>query len=165
MRRNPRDKYYLTEDSRVLEDADSGEQHVFVIDPTERIVIRSMLEEDIKVFISNFDNISSKEKRMRMRELYGILPKKNSQYNFFVIELIVGKEDPKKWDSIYGLKRIPIGLGGRYRTGNSKIQLEYHEGIEMYVYDKYADKMPAVSKMLKKVADLLGIDGEACYLP
>ena len=85
MKRNPEDKYSTTTNSMILEDNDTGEQIIFLIDYENRLVIRSMLEEDIKPFIDQYKDITSKEKREKRRTLYENLQKEDSQNYFFCI--------------------------------------------------------------------------------
>lgn len=63
MKKNPNDNYYTTDNEMILEDGDTGEQYIFLIDRKNMLVIRSFLEEDIKPFILNYDGVTSKERR------------------------------------------------------------------------------------------------------
>ena len=67
MKRNPRDNYYTTTNPMIIEDGDTGEQMIFLIDSKNHLVIRSLLEEDIKPFIDRYNGITSKERREKKR--------------------------------------------------------------------------------------------------
>lgn len=113
MKRNPDDKYAIEiGNENWIEDRKTNEQMLFYIDKDNKIVVRSMLEEDIKPFM-NLLKISSREKREKMKILYNEIPKEKSQEIYFVIEKIVGEEKTGKWDEIYGLPRTPMGLAAR----------------------------------------------------
>lgn len=150
MKRNPEDKYWTTENDMIIEDDATQEQMLFFIDRKNRIVIRSLLEEDIKTFVCNA-KITGKMRRQKLKILYEEIPKSNSQYYFFCIERIIGEEDKKIADSIYGLPRKPIGLAGRSDeeiTLTGKIPSE----IAAVLYEK--DNLVAgyVCDMLEKLA-------------
>jgi len=68
MKKNPNDNYYTTDNEMILEDGDTGEQYIFLIDRKNMLVIRSFLEEDIKPFILNYDGVTSKERREKKRK-------------------------------------------------------------------------------------------------
>lgn len=68
MKKNPNDNYYTTDNEMILEDGDTGEQYIFLIDRKNMLVIRSFLEEDIKPFILNYDGVTSKERREEKRK-------------------------------------------------------------------------------------------------
>lgn len=163
MKVNKKDNYFTTEDPMVIEDGDTGEQQIFLIDRENRVVIRSLLEDDIKNFISNYDSITSKQKRDKMRLLYKVLPHKDSQYYFFAVEQIIGKES-KRWDSIYGLPRVPMGICIRFIQTENRLTTQKEEGIEAYLYEKYTDKLISVSKMIEQLAQSFGIEGNLKFL-
>lgn len=78
MKRNPQDRYTTVEGTLDwIEDAETHEQLLFIIDEENQLVFRSFLEEDIKPFIQ-LDDITSTEKRRKMRILYQLLPKEDS---------------------------------------------------------------------------------------
>lgn len=163
MKKNPNDNYYTTDNEMILEDGDTGEQYIFLIDRKNMLVIRSFLEEDIKPFILNYDGVTSKERREKKRVLYNELPKENSQYSYFVIEQIIGKPNKRDENSIYGLPRIPIGMGTRCRA--TAVTEKPQDAIEMYIFTKYENLAEAVSFTLKKLADFFNIEGNAQIYP
>lgn len=163
MKKNPNDNYYTTDNEMILEDDDTGEQYIFLIDRKNMLVIRSFLEEDIKPFILNYDGVTSKERREKKRVLYNELPKENSQYSYFVIEQIIGKPNKRDENSIYGLPRIPIGMGARCRA--TAVTEKPQDAIEMYIFTKYENLAEAVSFTLKKLADFFNIEGNAQIYP
>ena len=65
MKRNPNDNYYTTDNEMILEDGDTGEQYIFLIDRKNMLVIRSFFEEDINPFILNYDGVTSKERKAK----------------------------------------------------------------------------------------------------
>lgn len=154
MKRNPDDKYCSIPDTvDWIEDETTKEKLLFVIDEENRIVFRSLLEEDIKTFISQYD-VSSSEKRKLMRELYEVLPKKGSQAYFFAIEKIIGEKQNEAWDEIYGLPRIPIGVGVRTTKKTALKERQYEPSIEAYVFTQHEDMTIHVSGMIMKVANI-----------
>ena len=163
MKKNPNDNYYTTDNEMILEDGDTGEQYIFLIDRKNMLVIRSFLEEDIKPFILNYDGVTSKERREKKRVLYNELPKENSQYSYFVIEQIIGKPNKRDENSIYGLPRIPIGMVARCRA--TAVTEKPQDAIEMYIFTKYENLAEAVSFTLKKLADFFNIEGNAQIYP
>lgn len=163
MKKNPNDNYYTTDNEMILEDGDTGEQYIFLIDRKNMLVIRSFLEEDIKPFILNYDGVTSKERREKKRVLYNELPKENSQYSYFVIEQIIGKPNKRDENSIYGLPRIPIGMEARCRA--TAVTEKPQDAIEMYIFTKYENLAEAVSFTLKKLADFFNIEGNAQIYP
>lgn len=163
MKRNPKDEYTTSDEDMFIEDAETGERLLFLIDRENRIVIRSLLEEDIKIFVQNFDTTAS-EKRKKLKLLYNVIPKKESQMYFFAIEKIIGEEEEGKWDSIYGLPRVPIGMGART---DECVTLSKRIGpsIEAYLYTKEEGMSFTVSKMIEKIADYFKIEGTAQIFP
>ena len=143
MKRNPEDNYSTTTNSMILEDDDTGEQIIFLIDPENRLVIRSMLEEDIKPFIDQY-NITSKEKIEKRRTLY---------------ENISKEDDPT---SIYGLPREPIGVGGR---SDEVIMLDKRidSEISAFLYEFNEPIGRCIDDMLPMIAEYLKVKKTRVY--
>lgn len=162
MKRNPRDNYYTTTNPMIIEDGDTGEQMIFLIDSKNRLVVRSLLEEDIKTFIDRYNGITSKERREKKRMLYEHISEENSQNYFFCVERIKGTENKKIENSIYGLPREPIGLCGRSDeevTLQSKVPSEI--GAFLYNYDHETAKH--VDEMLPEIAKYLKVEKTSVY--
>ena len=161
MKRNPKDEYTTVEENEyMIEDASTEERLLFLIDEEKRIVFRSFLEEDINPFIDMYD-ATAKEKRQKKRILYEELPKKGSQMYFFAIEKIIGEKQTGKWDEIYGLERIPIGIGTR-STEATILELDNQKAaIQAYVYTQYENMTVDVRDVIMKVAEIFNmhIDG------
>ena len=68
MKKNPNDNYYTTTNPIVIEDGDTAEQMIFLINAKNRLVIRSLLEEDIKSFVDHYKGVTSKEKGEKRKE-------------------------------------------------------------------------------------------------
>lgn len=155
MKRNPDDKYYTTENDMIIEDATTGEQMIFLIDYKNRLVIRSLLEEDIKPFTDQYEGITSKERREKRRLLYENIPEEGSELYFFCIERIIGEEDRRQRNSIYGLPREPLGICGRSDEEillEGKVESEL--GAFLYEYDEFIancvdEMLPIIAKYLK----------------
>lgn len=161
MKRNPEDNYSTTTNSMILEDDDTGEQIIFLIDSENRLVIRSMLEEDIKPFIDQY-NITSKEKREKRRTLYENISKEDSQNYFFCIERIIGEEDKDDPTSIYGLPREPIGVGGR---SDEVIMLDKRidSEISAFLYEFNEPIGRCIDDMLPSIAEYLKVKKTQVY--
>ena len=156
MKRNPEDKYSTTTNSMILEDNDTGEQIIFLIDYENRWVLRPMLEEDIKPFIDQYKDITSKEKREKRRTLYENLQKEDSQNYFFCIERIIGEENKDDPTSIYGLPREPIGVGGR---SDEVIMLDKRidSEISAFLYEVNEPIGMCIDAMLPMIAEYLNV--------
>lgn len=168
MKRNPQDEYTTVEgDVNLIEDAETGEKLLFIIDEKNSLVFRSFLEEDINPFIDSYDKMSSSEKRKKKRILYEELPVKGSQMYYFAIEKIVGEKRTDTWDEIYGLPRIPIGLGARTTKETALKERNGEPSIEAFVYTKYENMAVNVSNILEQVARIfeIKIDGVPKILP
>lgn len=162
MKRNPNDHYYTTTNDIIIEDAATEEQMIFCIDSKNRLVIRSLLEEDIKPFTDQYNGITSKERREKRRLLYENIPKEGSQMYFFCIEKIIGEEDKEKPDSIYGLLREPLGICGRSDkeiTLERKIPSEI--GAFLYEFDEFIAN--CVDAMLPIIAEYLKVEKTQVY--
>lgn len=117
MKQNKSGKYEVTEGAITIKDPRTNEEMFFLIDEKHKVVLRSMLENDIKNVVSKMDATSS-TKRKRMRYLSEELPQKGSEKEFFVAEKIIGQDNSKhkRWNKVYGLERAPIGIA--LRDGN-----------------------------------------------
>ena len=113
MKRNPNDNYAIIEgDENWLIDNDTGLKMLFYIDRKSRIVVRSLLQEDIAEFVDKLDQ--PKEAKVKLKiGLNSLIKEANSQKYYFAIEKIVEKESKNTWDEIYGLRREPIGMAYR----------------------------------------------------
>lgn len=162
MKRNPEDKYFTTTNDMIIEDGTTGEQMIFLIDSKNRLVVRSLLEEDIKPFVERYRNITAKERREKLRFLYNYISDKDSAEYFFCIEKIIGKESKKDKTSIYGLPREPIGIGGR---SDEEIMLEGKRDSQIgaFLYEFDADVAECVDNMLLKIAKYLGVEQTQVY--
>ena len=154
MKKNPRDRYRITEDPMIIEDRDTEKKLLFCIDKKYMIVFRSMLEEDIGCI--NKMDISFYEINKKKRFLEKVLPRKNSEHFFFIIEKI----DPidyckdnfqsEEWDWIYGYPRHVIGIGARTDLA-----------IEAKLFKKYEEKeKQKIQSIMRQVALYYGIRGE-----
>lgn len=151
MKRNERDNYYTTTSDMFIMDGDTDELLLFCFDRKNRVVIRSLLQEDIKPFVQIAD-ISSKNKRQKLKVLSEVIPKKESQLYYFVIERILGDEYTGKEDAIYGLPREPIGFAGRCDeevTLTSRIPGE----VRAVMNKKDKDIAYPVFELLKKIGN------------
>ena len=159
MKKNPNDNYYTTENEIIIEDGDTGEQQIFFMDIENGLVIRSFMEDEIDCIISQYDNITSSEKRKKKRFLREELPKENSQYNYFVVEKIEGENQKRKrLNTIYGLPRTVIGMGMKYWAGKGPTRP--YEQIELYIYEKYQQYTISSQRSLTSLTQKLGLKGE-----
>lgn len=147
MKRNESGQYGI-DDDMFIEDIETGESMVFLLNPEEKLVIRSLLEHDIKPAVNILD-VSSSEKRKKMKLLWDIVPKVNSQNYVFVAERIIGNES----QNLYENERELIGLGVRE---NEQIHL---------TICKHEEKSMALLKMIKQLAKYYGIEGESYFIP
>lgn len=162
MKRNADDNYYTTTNPMIIEDGDTGEQMIFLIDSKNRLVIRSLLEEDIKPFTNQYRDITSKERREKQRFLYENIHSKDSQMEFLCIEKIIGEEDKEDPTSIYGLPREPLGIGGK---ADEEIMLQGKREAEIgaFLYDFDEHIANCVDEMLSIVAKYLGVKKTQVY--
>ena len=100
--------YEILEDGLFIKDPKTAERMVFLLDSKGKVVLRSMLEEDIKEAVNIMD-ISRSEKRKKMRFLWNCIPRKGSENYFFVAEKILDTEE----DNPYAKERKIIGFGAR----------------------------------------------------
>lgn len=162
MKRNPKDNYYTTTNSMVIEDGDTGEQMIFLIDRKNRLVVRSLLEEDIKPFTDSYNGITSKEKREKRRILYENVPDKDSPEYLFCVEKIIGKENRKDPTSIYGLPREPLGLCCRM---DEEVFLQGRKNSELgaFLYEFDEKVANSVYGMLQILAKYLKVEKAQVY--
>ena len=157
MKKNPMDNYCIEEGQNDwIEDCESGERLLFIIDEENEIVFRSMLEEDVKKFVKGFKAATGSQKRKTMRELYEVLPKEKSQEYYFSIERIVGERKTFEWDEVYGLWREPIGIGYRSTAEENLKKHGYNEpDLEAMLYDY--NLLKRVIPSMKRVARIFNI--------
>lgn len=146
MRVNKDGVYEVTEGEKFIIDPSTGEKMVFMMDAKEKLVIRSMLEEDIKASMS-ISRATSSEKRKRCKELWDIIPRPQSETFFYILE-IVSDEDGNK--NPYERKREIVGIG--IRTEND-IQFRVWKNVD----DSDLDSLP---EMVKQLAREFNIKGE-----
>lgn len=147
MKINESGLYEVTEGEMFIEDIETGERMVFLLDQNSGIVIRSLTEQDIKPAISML-NTSSKDKRNKKRILWQEVPKKGSEEYIFVAEKIIGNNS----DNLYEKDRKIIGFGAREE-----------QSININVCaDNESTK---VLKLVTKLAEYYGIKGEPYFIP
>ena len=151
--------YKVTEGDITIVDLDSQEEMLYIIDRKNKIVIRSMMESDIEACVEVMDKFSRYEKEKIKKELEEKLPKKDSQFRYFAIEKIVGKERTKNWDEIYGLEKVPIGIGRKNLFMAFLGKPTMKEGIEMFLCTKEEKNASYVRENIKTLAIFLGMDG------
>ena len=100
MKLNNNGMYRVTEGEMFIEEPNSGEKMLFLLDAKNKLVVRSMLEDEIKDVISKAETTNS-EKRKMMRYLSENLPKEDSQFYFFVAEKIVEEPKNKNWNHFF----------------------------------------------------------------
>ena len=81
MKMNRTGGYEILDDGVFIQDPNTGERMVFLLDEKGKVVFRSMLEEDIKEAVNIMD-ISRSQKREKMRFLWKCIPKKGSEKFF-----------------------------------------------------------------------------------
>ena len=142
MKKNPRDRYRITRNRMVIQDEDTNQKILFCIDRKNMIVFRSMLEEDVPVI--NGLKCTSSQKRKRKKVLKSVLPEKNSENYFFVIEKIEPIDyfgdnfESEEWDWIYGYPRHPMGIGVRTKNETLNVVAEQkgnNENIEAILFN------------------------------
>lgn len=137
---------YEVLDRKFIEDPKTGERMVFLLDEKGKVVFRSMLEEDIKEAV-NVLNISSSQKREKMRFLWKCIPQEGSENFFFVTEKIL--ETPE--DNPYEKERKIIGLA--IRTDDS---------IEASVCEQ--EYIPKTLALIKDLAKYFGMEGGVPFI-
>lgn len=141
MKMNRTGRYEVLDDRMFIKDPDTGERMFFLLDEEEKVVFRSMLEEDIKKAV-NILKVSRSEKRKKMKFLWNSIPRKGSESVFFVVEKILETDESNPYER----DRKIIGLA--IRTQDS-IEASVSE-------DEYRTR---VLEQIKKLACYFGIEG------
>ena len=108
MKMNSTGDYEVLNDGLFIQDPETEEKMVFLLDPKGKVVLRSMLEEDIKEAVNIMD-ISRSQKRRKMKFLFNCIPKKGSENYFFVAEKILESGE----ENLYAKERKIVGFGAR----------------------------------------------------
>lgn len=145
MRVNQDGVYEVIEGENFITDPSTGEKMVFMMDEKERLVIRSMLEGDIKASVS-ISNATSSEKRKRCHVLWQTIPQPKSELYFYTLEKVL--EDGNK--NPYERQREIVGVGVRTEEN---IQFNVLKKID----GSYLESLP---NMIKQLAMEFGIKGE-----
>ena len=148
MKQNESGLYGVVEGEIFITDEETGEKMIFVLDKENEVVIRSLLENDIKS-VAKIVKGSSSEKRNYMRSLWDFIPQKGSENYAFVVEKIVGNNS----DNCYEKDREIIGVGFR-ETG----------GIIMHMMNDNG-KGPAILELVNKLAKFYKIPGQPFWRP
>ena len=141
MKMNSTGAYDVLEDGIFIEDPDTEERMVFLIDPKGGVVLRSMLEEDIKAAVNIMD-VSRSQKRKKMKILWDYIPKKGSEAFFFVAEKILDGEETNPYEK----ERKIIGFGARVDAS-----------IEINVWEE--EFSTRILVLVNRLADYFGIKG------
>ena len=165
MKRNPNDNYFLEENSYYIENSETGDKMLYIIDRENNILIRSMLEDDIKEIVA-FSSLSSIQKKELRKELRQKLPQKGSEMTYFVLEEIQPIDynednfESEEWDWVYGYPKKKIGMAIK-KTGNvaTKHQFTY---IDSAIFYNCSDqKIPSINNIINIVyTDVLKISKE-----
>ena len=108
MKMNSTGDYEVLNDGLFIQDPETEEKMVFLLDPKGKVVLRSMLEDDIKEAVKIMD-VSRSQKRKKMKILWDYIPKKGSEKFFFVAEKILDGEETNPYER----ERKIIGFGAR----------------------------------------------------
>ena len=141
MKMNRTGGYEILDDGVFIQDPNTGERMVFLLDEKGKVVFRSMLEEDIKEAVNIMD-ISRSQKREKMRFLWKCIPKKGSEKFFFVAEKILESHEENPYEK--GRKIIGLGL----RTD---------DGIKVSVCEEAY--IMRILKLVQKLAEHYGMEG------
>ena len=133
--------YDVLEDGIFIEDPETEERMIFLLDPKGGVVLRSMLEEDIKGAVSIMD-ASRSQKRKKMKILWDYIPKKGSEAFFFVAEKILDGEETNPYEK----ERKIIGFGARVDAS-----------IEINVWEE--EFSTRILVLVNRLADYFGIKG------
>lgn len=142
MKKNESGLYEVTEGEMLIKDIETGKNILFVLDPDTGIVIRSLLEEDIKE-VTSLLQVSPGERRKKKQELWNFIPRENSENYAFVVEYIVGNNS----ENPYEKDREIIGYGFRNE-----------EKIFMGIF-KREEETPNIQNMVQKVGNHYGLKG------
>lgn len=146
MKVNGDGRYEVIEGENYIIDPETKQKVLFMMDPNKKLVVRSMMEEDIKDSIAIM-SISSSKKRKNMKLLWGVIPIEGSEKYYYVIERIV-EEDPNK--NPYELEREIIGVGVRA-----------DDSVQFNVLKKEApESLKQLEMLIERVAREFGIEGE-----
>lgn len=147
MKVNKSGLYEHSEGEVLITDTETSEQLIFIMDQENGIVLRSMLEDDLKN-VKAILHGTHRDRRRKFRELCNEIVKKGSEKKYFVAEKMAdtGKEDK------YEEERTLIGYGQRI---NRNISINVKED----------DKGMSVLNLVKKLAKYLEIDGFAGLVP
>lgn len=148
MKQNQCGKYWAVEGEYFLEDPESKEKILFILEAESKLVVRSMLEEDIKPATDLVKKTNSQKRELR-RILWNSLPEKNSQHVFHVAEKIIADKETKNF---YSAPREIIGFGAINK-----------QEIEINIY-KHEENAEDILRIVKKVAKAYGIEGEGQIL-
>lgn len=162
MKRNPRDKYKLDENPYYIDDEDTGDKTLYIIDKENNVLIRSMMEEDVREIVA-FSSLTSIQKKQLRQELNEKLPQKGSEMAFFVIEEILPIDyfednfKSEEWDWVYGYPKKKIGMAMK-KNGNvaTKKQFVY---IDSFIFHNCEDeKIPSIKNIINIIYhDIFGI--------
>lgn len=141
MKMNSTGAYDVLEDGIFIEDPETEERMIFLLDPKGGVVLRSMLEEDIKGAVSIMD-ASRSQKRKKMKILWDYIPKKGSEAFFFVAEKILDGEETNPYEK----ERKIIGFGARVDAS-----------IEINVWEE--EFSTRILVLVNRLADYFGIKG------
>ena len=170
MKQNANDNYLTEEGSNFIEDGDTGDKLLYMIDRKNNIVIRSMLEEDIKEVVA-FSRLNSIKKKELKKDLKEKLQKKGSEMNYFIIEEIQPIDyngdnfKSENWDWVYGYPKKKVGMAmKKIENVATKKQCTCIDGSIFYNCND--QKVPSIKKIMNKVYnEVFGIEGEVVALP
>lgn len=151
MRVNQDGFYEVTEGEIYIKDPATGDKMIFIMDESETLVLRSMLEEDIKVSMS-IKPKSSSDKRKKMSALWEAIPTPGSETYFYVLELI--SKDQNK-NHPYERDREIIGIGIRKDT-KKEIRIIILKDVD----DELLKPLPEI---IKRLAKEFRIEGEPYF--
>lgn len=162
MKKNPNDNYVLDENPYYIRNDTTGEKMLYIIDRKNNILIRSMLEDDIKEIVA-FSSFKSIQKKQMRNELKEKLPQKGSEMSFFVIEEILPidyfKDNFKseEWDWVYGYPKKKIGFAMK-KIGNAATKQQFTY-IDSTIFHNCEDKnIPSIKNIINIIYnDIFGI--------
>ena len=146
MKINATGLYEICEDGFHIRDVETGKRMIFILDKTSNLVLRSMLEDDVRAVKAIMSGVSS-DKRKKYRAIVNRIREQGSENELLVAEKIMhtGKED------LYEEEREIIGYGKLLKNDLS---------IEVAEHDKSLE----VLNLLKKLAKHYGINGNGYLL-
>lgn len=143
--------YEVTEGEIYITNPITQEKLLFLMSKDEKIVIRSMLEQDIKASIRILPNTTSKERRKRMSVLWDVIPLPESELYFYVVEKVI---ENNKNIHPYAREREIVGVG--VREGQN-LQFNMIKVIEKELLDE-------LPEMIHLLAEEFGIKGVVEYI-